>query len=74
VSDVHPPHYRTGDIECIDAIRSFLGDSFKPYCLGQVVKYVWRAGKKYSNEDTTDLEKALFYLQMAIGHDPRTDR
>ena len=67
---VSPPHYNSGDIECIDAISSFLGEEgFRCYCLGQVVKYVWRAGKK--EDMTTDLHKAEFYLAMARGEDPR---
>lgn len=66
---VSPPHY-TGEVECVDAIKSFLGaDRFDAYCLGQVVKYIWRAGKKDSYY--LDLQKAQFYLSMAIGKDPR---
>jgi hypothetical protein len=67
---VSPPHYNSGSVECIDAISSFLGkEAFASYCLGQVIKYVWRAGKKdcYS----TDLGKAQFYLSLAMGEDPR---
>lgn len=29
----HPPHYKQGEIECIDAIKSALGDSFKFYSM-----------------------------------------
>jgi len=69
---VSPPHYNTGDVECIDAIRSFLGEEgFTHYCLGQVIKYVWRAGKKDCYD--TDLGKAQFYLNCAQGKDPRLD-
>jgi hypothetical protein len=69
---VSPEHYASGSVECIDAIRSFLGrEGFDAYCLGQVMKYIWRAGKKDSYY--IDLQKAQFYLTMAIGSDPRKD-
>jgi hypothetical protein len=62
-----PPHYTTGDIECIEAIESFLGPSgFRSYCLGQVIKYVWRAGKKSKNDYNIDIEKARFYLNKSM--------
>ena len=70
---VSPPHYNTGDIECIDAIRSFLGEAgFIHYCLGNAAKYVWRAGKK--DDYLTDIGKATFYLDMAQGKDPRVKK
>lgn len=64
-----PPHYKQGGIECIDAIREALGaDGFRAYCLGNVQKYVWRNKHKGGHQD---LMKALFYLRMAVGQDPR---
>ena len=64
-----PAHYRNGEIECIDAIRSALGeDGFRALCLGNVIKYVWRHEHKGGLED---LRKAVFYLRMATGDDPR---
>ncbi|WP_277070987.1 DUF3310 domain-containing protein [Slackia exigua] len=59
----HPAHYTAGDVECIDAIRSALGDGFADYCLGNVIKYVWRHRMKGGAED---LEKARVYLDWAI--------
>lgn len=59
----HPTHYTSGDIECIDAIRAALGDGFEPYCIGNVIKYVWRYQMKNGAED---LEKAAVYLGWAI--------
>ncbi len=36
----HPPHYKHGDIECIQAIKAALGDTgFSAYCKGNVIKY-----------------------------------
>lgn len=58
-----PPHY-VGDtgLEVIDVIEGFgLTGSF---LLGNVVKYVLRAGKK--GDALTDLKKARWYLERAI--------
>lgn len=56
-----PPHYRTGGIETIDFIEA----KDLNYRLGNVVKYVSRAGKK-SSDPVQDLEKAAWYLQREI--------
>jgi len=56
----HPSHYTQGDVECIDAIKSALGDvGFGDYCRGQIFKYVWRANHKNGVED---LRKANYYM------------
>jgi hypothetical protein len=56
-----PEHYRSaGKFETIDVIEAFqLG-----YHLGNVVKYVTRAGKK--GEALEDLMKARWYLNREI--------
>lgn len=59
----HPGHYTEGAVECIDAIRSALGDGFVPYCVGNVMKYVWRYRMKGGVED---LKKAMAYLAWAV--------
>lgn len=53
----HPRHYTEGAVECIDAIRSALGDGFVPYCVGR--RYRMKGGAE-------DLEKARVYLDWAI--------
>lgn len=58
----HPPHYRAGGIETIDFIEA----KDLNYRLGNVVKYVSRAGKKFGADPVQDLEKAAFYLQREI--------
>lgn len=58
-----PVHYKQGGIECIDAIRAALGDDFTGFCVGNVMKYVWRFRHKNGKED---LKKAAVYLQWAI--------
>jgi hypothetical protein len=57
----HPPHYRVGGVETIDFIEA----KDLNYRLGNVVKYVSRAGKKDS-DPVQDLEKAAWYLQREI--------
>ena len=60
----HPIHYRTGDIECIDAIKAALGsEGFIDYCHGNALKYLWRWRHKNGIED---VEKALVYLDWMI--------
>ena len=57
----HPPHYRQGSIECIDAIHAALGDEgFIAYCQGNALKYLWRWRYKGGR---TDIEKAIWYLE-----------
>ena len=57
----HPPHYKAGGIEVIDFIEA----KDLNYRLGNVIKYVSRAGKKDS-DPAQDLEKAAWYLKREI--------
>lgn len=57
----HPPHYTKGGIETIDFIEA----KDLNYRLGNVVKYVSRAGKKDS-DPLEDLRKARWYLDREI--------
>ena len=59
---IDPAHYKSGDIECIDAIRSMLGqEGFIAYCRGQVVRYNWRLGRK--DDALVETGKAAVYQQ-----------
>jgi Protein of unknwon function (DUF3310) len=59
----HPSHYvGAGGLEPIDAIESWGLDFY----LGNVLKYIVRAGKKNKDKEVEDLEKAKFYLQRKI--------
>lgn len=61
----HPPHYTDGGIETLDFIEAKgLG-----YCLGSVVKYVSRAGKKDPAKKLEDLKKAQFFLNRYIARE-----
>jgi hypothetical protein len=65
-----PPHYKDGGVETIDYIEA----KGLSYNLGNVVKYVSRAGKKIGGNDKLsvlestiqDLEKAKWYLSREI--------
>lgn len=58
----HPPHYTSGNIECIDAIKAALGDDgFKAYCRGTAIKYIWRVDKKWNSSE--DVRKSIWYLE-----------
>lgn len=63
-----PKHYADGKIEVID----FIEDKKLGFCLGNVVKYVARAGKKKSGnlddkkKEIQDLKKAKWYLVRRI--------
>lgn len=57
----HPPHYKSGGVETIDFIEAKqLG-----FCLGNVVKYISRAGIK-SHNPLEDLKKAQWYLNREV--------
>lgn len=56
----HPSHYTRGKIEVID----FIEDQQLPYHLGNVIKYIARAGHK--GDKLEDLQKARWYLDRYI--------
>lgn len=58
----HPSHYNAGKIEVIDYIE----DQQLGFHLGNVVKYISRAGKKDAAKTVEDLEKARWYLDRYI--------
>ena len=57
----HPPHYTVGGIETIDFIEA----KQLNFNLGNVVKYLSRAGEKDS-DPLQDLQKARWYLNREI--------
>jgi len=59
----HPDHYTSGNIECLDAIKSALGENYQFYVQGNLIKYIWRFNHKNGVED---LKKAKFYLDDLI--------
>lgn len=62
MSKFDPSHYKRGAIEPWDFIASQKLDFF----LGNVVKYITRAGHKQYEEEIDDLIKAKIYLDKKI--------
>lgn len=58
----HPDHFNTGRIEVID----FIEDNHFNFSLGNVVKYICRAGKKDPAKEIEDLQKAAWYINREI--------
>lgn len=56
----HPPHYRLGDREVIEITEHL------DFLSGNVVKYVFRAGRKEGSSSLEDYLKARWYLDRLI--------
>ena len=59
-NDHGPQYYRRGNIQVWDFVR----DQELNFHLGNVIKYVCRAGHKF--DDIDDLEKAIHYLKNEV--------
>lgn len=57
----HPKHYTShpSGVECIIVVEHM------NFCLGNAIKYIWRAGLKNDNA-LEDLKKAEFYIRREI--------
>ena len=66
----HPNYYSKGGIEAIDYIDAHSLN----FNLGNVVKYVTRAGHKEDEDTLTALRKALWYLKHEIELRERNDK
>jgi hypothetical protein len=62
-----PPHYTAhpSGVECIDITEHM------NFCLGNSVKYLWRADLK--GNATEDLEKAKWYIEREIARRKKND-
>lgn len=58
----HPEYYNKhpSGVECIDIVEWY------NFNIGNVLKYLWRAGLKDENPTLQDLKKAQFYLEREI--------
>ena len=66
----HPSHYTDGKIEVIEYIE----DKQLGFCLGNAVKYISRAGKKYKDKEVEDLKKAIWYIERRIYEIEKEDK
>lgn len=57
---INPPHYQDhpSGIQCIEITEHM------NFCLGNAIKYIWRAGLK--NNAIEDLRKARWYIDREI--------
>ena len=62
VNVIKPSHYKAGEFDVI-AFCQLHNINFD---LGNVIKYVTRAGKKENNSELQDLNKAMEYLKRRI--------
>jgi hypothetical protein len=66
---INPDHYKSGDIQPIDYMRAKMSEEeFRGFLKGNAIKYLSRAEMKNGKED---YEKALWYVSMLAGKDPR---
>lgn len=58
----HPKHYteHPSGVECITITEHM------NFCLGNAMKYIWRAGLKDSSATLEDLQKARWYIEREI--------
>ena len=62
IDNINPTHYKDhpSGVECIQ-ITEHMG-----FCLGNAMKYIWRADLKHNDGGVEDLNKALWYVQREI--------
>ncbi len=58
----HPKHYTNhpSGIECIEITQHH------DFCIGNAIKYLWRAGIKGADTEVEDLQKAIWYINKKI--------
>jgi hypothetical protein len=58
----HPKHYTShpSGVECIEITEHM------DFCVGNAIKYLWRAGLKDQETSIVDLKKAIFYINRKI--------
>jgi hypothetical protein len=60
--NINPQHYKShpSGVEAI-AITEHMN-----FCLGNALKYIWRAGLKHNDRGVEDLKKAKWYIEREI--------
>ena len=58
----HPKHYNQhpSGVECIEITQHY------DFCIGNAIKYLWRAGIKNQHTTVEDLKKAIWYINKKI--------
>ena len=62
----HPEHYTShpAKCKCGEGIECIQITEHMNFCLGNAIKYIWRAGSK--DDPIEDLKKAVFYINREI--------
>lgn len=68
MNKINPQHYQSGNLQCIEIIEAM--GHLDSFCIGNVIKYVYRYKNKNGLED---LRKAQWYLNKLIEHEVRKD-
>ena len=72
----HPAHYQ-GEYECIDLMREIFGDeAVRWFCILNIYKYRFRAGKKEGSTLADDEKKAAWYeeyVMKKLARNPNTE-
>lgn len=66
---INPSHYKSGTIECIDAMKACsTPEEFRGHLKLTVLKYLWREDKKGEGDQARveNLEKAAWYLERLV--------
>ena len=61
---INPPHYQQTPLESIEYIEQQLGNNFKYYLLGSVLKYLHR--HNYKGDPYNDLKKSQWHLDRLV--------
>ena len=62
---INPNHYKEGDVECIEAIKSSLDtNAFHGYLKASVMKYLWRYDKR--DNPALCLGKAQWFMNRLV--------
>lgn len=61
---INPTYYNQhpSGVDCIDIAQHY------DFCIGNAIKYLWRAGLKEDNPTVQDLKKAVWYINKRIDY------
>lgn len=69
--NINPDHYKSNGIEAIDAMVAAFGrQAVVHYAECNAFKYIFRLHRKGYRQE--NIKKAIWYLEFALGKDPRT--
>lgn len=59
--NINPSHYKNQKIQCIEYIAEQGMEVLKGFCIGNILKYASRVGKKPGADPALDLRKIAWY-------------